>query len=111
MICKITKNGQPASSPKDIQTASPERTANSSSFNKYTGTPYSTRDLHLGAYLKLNEIEFLGTKRSSDGVTFFMFKDCPEIQKLIREFFTRGSFISDYKQAVDELKSLIGRVL
>ena len=71
--------------------------------------PYLTRDLGLGAYLKMQkDIEFLGIKQTDNGVIFFRFKDCPEIQILIKEYFSGATFISEYRNAIAELKSLIG---
>ena len=72
----------------------------------------TTKDLFLSSFLIVREIKLLNTEEKK-GVVFFQFKDSPELQKLIAEFFTRSSVVEpmQYLSQLKKLRRIIGNKL
>ncbi|MBP7088994.1 MAG: hypothetical protein KBB01_06850 [Candidatus Omnitrophica bacterium] len=73
-------------------------------------TTYSTSDLYFAAYLKAKGLRLVDKQKSGNKFVF-IFDDRADRKKLIEEFFNDGLVsITDFKNAIQDLKTMVFNV-
>ena len=108
----IQKNGKPSNChqtkyPAHLST--PRSTLlNSLSDKGAVGNSFPTTDIYIAAFLVVNGIKMIRTKRNNFGRTFFIFEDSGRITELISSYIGGAQVsVSQLKSAIQDLKAVM----